>query len=89
MSCDIADWVQTLTKYLREQLDKIKESYQGSSTQTSFLTAGQTNLVDVDLAMRQWTYCCDLGRNLYEVLKSLLACVVQSVEHHSLWDVCT
>ena len=61
--------MQSITKFLKEQLQKIIEHYQGSTVphQTSFLTAGQTNAVDIDQALKYWNYCCALAKQLYDV----------------------
>ena len=67
----ILEWAQTLTRFLKEQLQKIIEHYQGSSSglQTSFLTAGGSSMVDVDSAIKIWNYTSDLTRHLYEVFE--------------------
>ncbi|XP_064639525.1 mediator of RNA polymerase II transcription subunit 12-like protein isoform X2 [Lineus longissimus] len=63
------DWAQALTKFLKEQLQKISEHYvgSGSSAQTSFLTATQTTSQDLlDLSLRQWKYCTQLMQYMYK-----------------------
>ena len=64
-----SDWAQAITKFLKEQLVKIMEHYQGSQTSatTSFLTAGPTAVVDIDSAMKYWNYVTQLAKHLYEV----------------------
>ena len=52
---------------MKDQLAKIIEHYQGSTTTTSFLTAGNTNTIDIDTAIKNWTYVTQLARTLYEV----------------------
>ena len=66
MSFDVcfSDWVQAITRFLKDQLQKVIEHYQ--SPQMSFLTAGQTNSIDIDTAIKNWHYCTDLARHLYE-----------------------
>ena len=57
-----------LTKYMKEQLNKVQEFYHGSGTHMSFLTATQApSQVDLDLAMKQWGYCSKLARYMYDV----------------------
>ena len=61
------DWSQAVCKFLKEQLLKILEYYQGSSSTTSFLTAGSTApVVEIDMTMRHWNYCSQLARHMYE-----------------------
>lgn len=66
------EWTQALTKYLREQLQKIIEHYQGSSggsalaaAQSGFLTAAPTTIIDLDGALRQWNYGTQLAHYMY------------------------
>jgi len=66
------EWTQALTKYLREQLQKIIEHYQGggggsalAAAQSGFLTAAPTTIVDLDGAMRQWNYGNQLAQHMY------------------------
>lgn len=66
------DWTQALTKYLREQLQKILEHYQGSSSgssvaaaQSGFLTVAPTTVVDVMEPTRQWNYVSQLAQHMY------------------------
>ena len=61
------DWTQGLTKFLKDQLQKIVEHYQGSNAQTSFLTAGPTSVVDIDNILKIWNYCTQLAGHMYEV----------------------
>ncbi|KAK6194758.1 hypothetical protein SNE40_000324 [Patella caerulea] len=62
-----SEWALAITKYLKDQLQKVQEFYHGgSSTQTSFLTTQQTPLqTDMDAALKQWHYCCRLARHMY------------------------
>jgi mediator of RNA polymerase II transcription subunit 12 len=69
---DYAEWTQALTKYLREQLQKILEYYQGSgggsavaAAQSGFLTAAPTTVIDLDGATRQWNYGTQLAQHMY------------------------
>ncbi len=66
----ISEWALTLTRFLKDQLQKVIDHYQGSGSglQTSFLTAGGSSMVDVDSAMKVWNFCCDLTKHLYEVI---------------------
>nr|KAG5692294.1 hypothetical protein BaRGS_009504 [Batillaria attramentaria] len=62
------DWTQSLTKYLREQLQKIQEHYNvgSSGPQTSFLIATPTSTqADMEQALKQWTYCTRLAKHMY------------------------
>ena len=59
------EWGIVITRFLKDQLNKIIDHYQGS--QPSFLTAGQANAVDIDTALKNWNYCSDLACHLYEV----------------------
>lgn len=64
------DWTQSLTKYLKEQLQKIQDHYHGgiSGPQTSFLLTSQpTTQVDMEHALKQWTYCTRLAKHMYNV----------------------
>ncbi|CAL1546445.1 unnamed protein product [Lymnaea stagnalis] len=64
------DWTQALCKYLRDQLQKVQDYYHGTSsaTATPFLLAPSPNTsqVDLDLAMKNWTYCTRFANHLYE-----------------------
>lgn len=61
------EWSQAVAKYLREQLQKILEYYQGSNTQTGFLTAGPTSsVIGIDQATRQWNFGMQLAQYMYE-----------------------
>ncbi|XP_059156878.1 mediator of RNA polymerase II transcription subunit 12-like protein isoform X2 [Physella acuta] len=64
------DWTQALCKYLRDQLQKIQDYYHGTSNAaaTPFLLAPAptTSQVDLDLAMKNWTYCTRFANHMYE-----------------------
>ncbi|XP_012937095.1 mediator of RNA polymerase II transcription subunit 12-like protein [Aplysia californica] len=64
------DWTQALTKYLKDQLQKIQDFYHGTSTPqaTPFLLAQAPNpsQVDLDLAMKNWNYCTRFANHMYE-----------------------
>ncbi|ELT92763.1 hypothetical protein CAPTEDRAFT_163894 [Capitella teleta] len=60
------EWTMVITRHLREQLVKIIEHYQGNVTGTSFLTAGPTSVVDLECPMKNWNYCTNLARYMYE-----------------------
>ncbi|KAL3848034.1 hypothetical protein ACJMK2_018917 [Sinanodonta woodiana] len=63
------DWTNALTKFMREQLQKVQDHYHGSTSgpATSFLTATQPpSQVDLDLALKQWHYCSRLARHMYD-----------------------
>lgn len=70
------DWTQALTKYLKDQLQKIQDYYAetGGTPVTPFLLAPtpNTSKVDLDLAMKNWTYCTRFANHMYEV--RLLVC---------------
>ena len=66
--CYITDWSQALCRFLKDQLVKIMEHHQGSAPpQTSFLTAANSNIVDIEAALKYWNYCTQLGKHLYDV----------------------
>ncbi|GFO22710.1 mediator of RNA polymerase ii transcription subunit 12-like, partial [Plakobranchus ocellatus] len=68
------DWTQALTKYLRDQLQKIQDFYHGTSggsggpSSTPFLLAPtpSTSQVDLDQATKHWNYCTRFANHLYE-----------------------
>ncbi|XP_060562886.1 mediator of RNA polymerase II transcription subunit 12-like protein [Ruditapes philippinarum] len=63
------EWTIGLTKFMKEQLNKVQEHYHGSTTGPvmSFLTATQApSQVDLDLALKQWHYCSRLARHMYD-----------------------
>ncbi|KAK0041422.1 mediator of RNA polymerase II transcription subunit 12-like protein isoform X3 [Biomphalaria pfeifferi] len=64
------DWTQAISKYLKDQLQKIQDFYHGTSgaTATPFLLAPSpaTSQVDLDLAMKNWNYCTRFANHLYE-----------------------
>ncbi|XP_076454432.1 mediator of RNA polymerase II transcription subunit 12-like protein [Babylonia areolata] len=62
------DWTQSLTKYLREQLQKVQEFYHGSTSgpQSGFLlTNNHSSQTDMEQALKQWTYCTRLAKHMY------------------------
>ena len=72
VSISLTEWCQAICRFLKDQLTKVTEHYHGSSTGTSFLTAGLPNLVDIDQVMRYWNYGMQLSRNLYQVELGIL-----------------
>ena len=62
------EWCQAICRFLKDQLSKVTEHYHGSSTNTSFLTAGLPNLIDIEQVMKYWNYSSLLARNLYLVI---------------------
>ncbi|GFR92708.1 mediator of RNA polymerase II transcription subunit 12-like protein, partial [Elysia marginata] len=68
------DWTQALTKYLRDQLQKIQDYYLGTSgsgsgpTATPFLLAPSpgTSQVDLEQATKHWNYCTRFANHMYE-----------------------
>jgi len=52
---------------MKDQLGKVQEYYHGNVTQMSFLTATPAPQVDLELALKQWHYCCKLARHMYDV----------------------
>lgn len=68
------DWTQALTKYLRDQLQKIQDYYLGTSgsgsgpTATPFLLAPNpsTTQVDLEQAVKHWNYCTRFANHMYE-----------------------
>ena len=81
----ISEWTIGLTKFMKEQLNKVQEHYHGSTAGPvmSFLTATQApSQVDLDLALKQWHYCSRLARHMYDVcilfyIKSYIFLIVQ------------
>ena len=65
----VSDWTQSLTKYLREQLQKIQEHYHSGANgpQTSFLLANHNSQADMEHAVKQWGYCTRLAKHMYNV----------------------
>ncbi|KAL8595941.1 hypothetical protein ACOMHN_018253 [Nucella lapillus] len=64
------DWTQSLTKYLREQLQKVQEFYHSSTNgpqASGFLLANNhaTSQADMETALKQWTYCTRLAKHMY------------------------
>ncbi|XP_070173165.1 mediator of RNA polymerase II transcription subunit 12-like protein isoform X2 [Littorina saxatilis] len=61
------DWTQSLTKYLREQLQKIQEHYHSGANgpQTAFLLANHNSQADMESALKQWNYCTRLAKHMY------------------------
>ena len=84
-----SDWAQAITKFLKEQLMKIMEHYQGSQTAstTSFLTAGPTAVVDIDSANKHWSYVTQLAKHLYEVWANFRACSIFGIVIVVLYSV--
>jgi len=63
----LLEWSQAVARYLREQLQKILEYYQGSNTQTGFLTAAPTSsVIGIDQSTRQWNFGMQLAQYMYE-----------------------
>ena len=58
--------MQVMTRYMREQLQRIIEYYQGPSVQSGFLTAGPTAGPSIDVTTRQWTFGAQLAQHLYD-----------------------
>ncbi|XP_069105326.1 mediator of RNA polymerase II transcription subunit 12-like protein isoform X3 [Argopecten irradians] len=64
------DWCQSLTKFMRDQIQKIQDPYHGTpgGPTSGFLTVStNTNIqIDLDLAIKQWHYSCKLARHMYD-----------------------
>ncbi|XP_062609383.1 mediator of RNA polymerase II transcription subunit 12-like protein isoform X4 [Saccostrea cucullata] len=57
------EWCQAITKYLRDQIQKIQEPHSGPGSTAGFLTVSQP---DPNQALRQWHYTCKLDRHMYD-----------------------
>nr|XP_022287518.1 mediator of RNA polymerase II transcription subunit 12-like protein isoform X2 [Crassostrea virginica] len=57
------EWYQAITKYLREQIQKIQEPHSGPGSTAGFLTVSQP---DPNQALKQWHYTCKLARHMYD-----------------------
>ncbi|XP_056005371.1 mediator of RNA polymerase II transcription subunit 12-like protein isoform X2 [Ostrea edulis] len=57
------EWCQAITKYLRDQIQKIQEPHSGPGSTAGFLTVSQP---DPNQALRQWQYTCKLARHMYD-----------------------
>ncbi|CAG5131136.1 unnamed protein product, partial [Candidula unifasciata] len=65
------DWTQALTKFLKDQLQKIQDYFTETSSTpmtTPFLLAPSPNTskVDLDQAMKNWAYCTRFANHMYE-----------------------
>lgn len=59
----ISEWTGTMLKFLKEQLMKLQEYYQHSSS--SSLATGMSE--DQKIALKQWQYCTQLTKYMYQV----------------------
>lgn len=60
----IVEWCQAITKYMRDQVQKIQEPHSGPGSTAGFLTVSQP---DPNQALKQWHYTCKLARHMYDV----------------------
>jgi mediator of RNA polymerase II transcription subunit 12 len=61
------EWTQILTKFMRDQQVKLQEHYNPSSSTTSASPTSSPVLLDEHkLAHKQWMYCVNLSRHMYE-----------------------
>lgn len=63
----IAEWTHSLTKYLKDQLNKLSDYYQ---THFSAITSSQLQqrmTPEVEQSQKQWNYTVRLANWLYEV----------------------
>lgn len=61
---NFSEWTSTLIKFLKDQLVKLQELFHQSLGPT--ITATE----DQKLALKQWQYCTQLAKYLYEVKSS-------------------
>lgn len=65
----LLDWTHAITKYLRDQLNKIADFYQSHLGITS--TQHQQRMTpEMEQALKQWNYTVRLSQWLYEVSMS-------------------
>ncbi|XP_034328936.1 mediator of RNA polymerase II transcription subunit 12-like protein isoform X5 [Magallana gigas] len=57
------EWCQAITKYMRDQVQKIQEPHSGPGSTAGFLTVSQP---DPNQALKQWHYTCKLARHMYD-----------------------
>ncbi|RWS26166.1 thyroid hormone receptor-associated protein-like protein, partial [Leptotrombidium deliense] len=64
------EWTSALCKFLRELYQKLCDNYHGvTSVNSNFSTStssGSTGNVNVEVAYKQWQYCTQLARYLFE-----------------------
>lgn len=78
--CVIVEWCQAITKYLRDQVQKIQEPHSGPGSTAGFLTVSQP---DPNQALKQWHYTCKLARHMYDVS----SCVNSTLLNNSYYFV--
>lgn len=61
----VSEWMQHLFKFLKELLSKLNEYY-SINNQLNNQSSNAANY-DVATLLKQWTYCTQLGRYMYEV----------------------
>lgn len=66
----VLDWTHALTKFLKDQLNKIADFYQSHFGGITSSQHQQRMTPEMDQALKQWNYTVRLSHWLYEVRDS-------------------
>ena len=66
------DWTHAITKYLKDQLNKIADFYQSHFAGITSSQHQQRMTPEMEQALKQWNYTVRLSHWLYEVLREIL-----------------
>ncbi|KAF4529435.1 hypothetical protein B566_EDAN003531, partial [Ephemera danica] len=70
------EWTQTLTKFMRDQQAKLQDHYNNSSGNTAGAgTSPSLSTEEHKTSLKQWNYCMQLARHMYEFLTWVMECV--------------